>query len=169
MWEDSSLTTGPGGRPGTISPSESQCSLVGQPETVEKRNLRADSEAESTSLARSNFVEGKKLSERKAVDVLQIDVHQAPLVILNEMEEIVEDPAEEVEYTDDLVCKDFRGVPPEITNLDACFRMSEISRGSGSIGGDSVGSSDGGVEINGSTDLRLRNANDSVPVLSADI
>lgn len=159
LWEEGSPTTGTqGGLPGSISPSESQSSLVGQPETVEKRNLRADSEAESASLARANFVEGKKLSVRKALDVQHLDVQQAPLVILNEMEEIVEDPAREVEYTDDLVCQDFRGVPPEITKLDSCFTFSEISRGS--MGGDSTVS----------TDSRLPNANDPIQVpVFADI
>jgi hypothetical protein len=155
LWEDGPGTARSEEQSGTLSPSSgSTYSHNSQPETVEKKNLRADSNAESNTLARSNFVEGKKLSERKALDVLEIDAFHAQHVILNEMEEIVEDPAEEVEYTDDLVCTGFPSVPQEITKLDDCFRMSEISGSSN--GGRPSASYDSGVEI-------------AVPRLSADI
>ncbi len=166
LWEDGSGSTGSG----TISPSGSQHSFSSQPETVEKKNLRADSEAESTTLARSNFVEGKKLSERKAKDALQIGAQQASHVIMNAMEEIVEDPTEELEYTDSLICEGFPGVPPEITKLDENFRMSEISRGS-YAGESAASSSSGGFEVvlDSSTDNLMRSLKGPTPVLSADI
>ena len=55
------------------------------PRTMErKRALRQDSEAESSMLGRSTFLEGKKLSERKSVRLAQIDQESAQKLVFSE-------------------------------------------------------------------------------------
>jgi len=60
-----------------------------------KTLMRQDSNAENTTLACANFLEEKKMSERKTEEAHMIDLHQVTKVVLNELDEVVEDPEAE--------------------------------------------------------------------------
>jgi hypothetical protein len=54
--------------------------------------MRADSDAESATISRANYIEGKKHSERRKAETAKIIPHAATKIVLNTVDEIVEDP-----------------------------------------------------------------------------
>mmetsp|Transcript_17317 Transcript_17317/g.25587 ORF Transcript_17317/g.25587 Transcript_17317/m.25587 type:complete len:732 (-) Transcript_17317:106-2301(-) len=58
----------------------------------QKNLMRQDSNAENTTLARANFYDEKKMSERRASNAQMVDLHYVTKVVLNELDEVVEDP-----------------------------------------------------------------------------
>lgn len=57
-----------------------------------KAIMRQDSEADLSTLARANFIEGKQHSERKIEEAQKVHATAATKIILNTVDEIVEDP-----------------------------------------------------------------------------
>lgn len=62
----------------------------------ERLSMREENMADVATLARANFIEGKKYSERKAEEAYAIDVQAATVVVLNTLDEIVEDDEAEL-------------------------------------------------------------------------
>jgi hypothetical protein len=128
LWEESSQTTATS----KLSELDSSAGVKNEiliPESKEKKLLRAESEAESGKLGRVNFLESKQLSERKAEHITTFDIKQAPLLVLNAIDEIVEDP----EISDDYNSTGYIGfhaLPSEITKSNASYAASEMSRDS---------------------------------------
>jgi len=98
LWEEEPKTN--------LSRSSSRSSFRPRDNTIKvpekdvriKTLMRQDSDAESRTLSRANFLEEKKMSERKAEEAHMIDLHQVTKVVLNELDEVVEDPeAESIE------------------------------------------------------------------------
>mmetsp|Transcript_4005 Transcript_4005/g.6698 ORF Transcript_4005/g.6698 Transcript_4005/m.6698 type:complete len:785 (-) Transcript_4005:21-2375(-) len=76
----------------SIREPEKVCAVASK-ETAEQRNLmRADSDAESTTMARANYIEGKAHSERRMKETAEIVPNAATKIVLNTVDEIVEDP-----------------------------------------------------------------------------
>ena len=156
LWEDGSSTPSMGALSGSLSRADSESASVSQYETVEKKSMRADNEAESTLVARCNFVEGKKQSERKALDALQMNVGQSSFEILDEIQETSDGSTGDGTYSGH--------VPPEIRKLDPVFTMSELSRGSAS--GDSA---TGNVLVSATGGVLSSYTGTPVAIRSADI
>jgi len=58
----------------------------------QKNLMRQDSKAENTTLSRANFLDEKKMSERRTSNANMVDLHYVTKVVLNELDEVVEDP-----------------------------------------------------------------------------
>uniref|UniRef100_A0A7S1GID9 Calmodulin n=1 Tax=Cyclophora tenuis TaxID=216820 RepID=A0A7S1GID9_CYCTE len=73
-------------------PTNGYTVLSPSPRTVErKRAMREESEAESSTLARANFIEGKKLSERRSGRLAKIDQEEAKKLVFAESADIIPD------------------------------------------------------------------------------
>lgn len=94
LWEDRPHL--PPSRSFQVLPTVDAPSFESDEASSERLSMREENLAEATSLGRSNFIEGKKYSERKAEEAYAIDVQAATVVVLNTLDEIVEDDEAEL-------------------------------------------------------------------------
>ena len=142
MWEDRAEIERTAMYKSIRSP-DSQVSLSSMEETKEKKNekklMRQDSDAESATLARTHFLEGKQVSERRHEEAMKITAHYAPLVVLNTVDEIVTDPQAEAdaeldscddpaESTEDLLNPEFGDIPTEVIKYAVSTDMSVMTK-----------------------------------------